>query len=265
MGKANGFVVYDGPSALDGAPIVAIATGTARPSENRKTGAMVQVWVLPRDASPIESVRTGADASVCGDCPLRGMLGKGRGCYVDLAKAPGAVWNAYHRGVYPAWDGAPFARPLRLGAWGDPAALPIEILEALAAAAPQGHTGYTHQWASLPASTAKRYRALLMASVETSREYTHAQYLGWRTFRVLPIGSDIEAEPVPSVHRDDRRRKNEIICPASPEGGDRAACATCGLCNGSLGKGARDPRASIAILAHGAGARNVANIGGPIQ
>ena len=37
-----GVVLYDGPSRIDGAPIVAIACRITQASENEKTGAMVQ-------------------------------------------------------------------------------------------------------------------------------------------------------------------------------------------------------------------------------
>ena len=63
------YVIYDGPSEIDGKPIVAIAqvkTG------NRKTGDMVQTWILRSDVDPITASRTGEDVSICGDCPHKG-------------------------------------------------------------------------------------------------------------------------------------------------------------------------------------------------
>ena len=44
----------------------------------------------------------------------------------------------------------------------------------------------------------------------------------------------------------------EIVCPASPEGGDRRQCITCQACDGA---GANPSRASIAIIVHGPAAR----------
>lgn len=70
--KPTGFVIYEGPSVLDGAPIVAIAV-TA--SDNRKTGNMVQTYILRRDVHPSEALRTGDDASIRGDCKHRPALG----------------------------------------------------------------------------------------------------------------------------------------------------------------------------------------------
>jgi hypothetical protein len=52
---SNGIVIYRGPSILDGSPIVVIATGLGSGSSNRKTGALVQTWILRDDVSPIES------------------------------------------------------------------------------------------------------------------------------------------------------------------------------------------------------------------
>ena len=41
--REKGYILYEGPSALDGAPIVVIAT---METSNAKTGAMVQTWIL---------------------------------------------------------------------------------------------------------------------------------------------------------------------------------------------------------------------------
>src|SRR5262252_2239364 len=89
----TGFVIYDGPSLLTGEPIVCIAT---LHSDNRKTGDMLQTWILLRDRDPIAGSRSGADRAICGDCPSRGIARPGaekglaadRACYVDLARAP---------------------------------------------------------------------------------------------------------------------------------------------------------------------------------
>lgn len=89
----------------------------------------------------------------------------GRTCYVNVAFAPTAVWSAYKRGSYTPGDEAALrdglkGRKLRLGAYGDPLALPLGVLEELVGYA-DGHVGYTHQWAS---PSADAYRHLVMAS-----------------------------------------------------------------------------------------------------
>src|SRR5579871_6685385 len=58
------FVFYDGPSMLDGAPILGIVTGLGW-SENSKTGDMLHTWIIRRDLAPNEAVASGADASIC--------------------------------------------------------------------------------------------------------------------------------------------------------------------------------------------------------
>jgi hypothetical protein len=66
---------WRGPSPVDGAPIVLIITGlSALPSEqsdNRKTGPMVQTYILRQDMAPVAAMMAGMDRSICGDCPLR--------------------------------------------------------------------------------------------------------------------------------------------------------------------------------------------------
>jgi len=65
----NGRVLYEGPSMLDGAPIVVIATGFAERSGNAKTGSMIQTWILRADVPPHHAFSSEDGASVCGDCP----------------------------------------------------------------------------------------------------------------------------------------------------------------------------------------------------
>ena len=64
------FVFYRGPSQLDGSPIVGIAT---MDSGNRKTGSMIQTWIIRDDVHPVVASRTGADSAVRGNCPHRGQ------------------------------------------------------------------------------------------------------------------------------------------------------------------------------------------------
>ena len=66
------YLLYDGPSRLDRAPIIVLATGIDTPSKNQKTGPMVQTYILRKDISPSEAVRSGADYSICGNCIHRG-------------------------------------------------------------------------------------------------------------------------------------------------------------------------------------------------
>lgn len=103
---ANSVCVYDGPSKIDGRRILVILSGLAESSDNAKTGAMVQSWILCAAADPIGASRMRFDYSICGDCPLRGApapertkgVAAGRGCYVNLLRGPQPIYNAWARG-----------------------------------------------------------------------------------------------------------------------------------------------------------------------
>jgi hypothetical protein len=212
----SGYVLYEGPSLLDGkTPIVAIATFR---SHNVKTGPMVQTWIIRQRVDPYTAVWNGRDAAVCGDCPYRG----GNGCYVNIAHAPKGVWKAYRRGRYhrdlAAAAAACRGLKVRLGAYGDPAAVPTTVWQQLVRRA-AGWTGYTHQWKSRRLDGLKR---LVMASCDSPEDRRLAKARGWRTFRVRPRGAP--------------RERGEAVCPASVEAGKRTDCHTCGGCNGQNGR-----------------------------
>lgn len=232
--KPTGFVIYKGPSLIDGQPIVAIATTS---SGNPKTGPMVQTWILPDNGiMPHENVKTGADVSVCGDCKHRPV--NGGACYVRVFQGPRSVYAKYLRGGYERadWPTARIAlgrgRMVRLGSYGDPAAVPAWVWSELVYEA-NGHTGYTHQWQTC----AKAYRWLVMASCDTPAERDEARAQGWRTFTVR-----LESDPL---------AQRESVCPASAEAGHKVTCSQCRMCDGA-GSG---KRGSIAIIAHGGTAK----------
>src|SRR5262245_11112970 len=93
-----GVVLYEGASQIDGAPIVAIANRIESASDNGKTGAMVQTWILRSDMKPTDALKTGDDSSVCGDCPHRPA--NNGSCYVKVFQAPRSTYEAYKRGRY---------------------------------------------------------------------------------------------------------------------------------------------------------------------
>ena len=237
MTAPRGYVIYEGPSLLTGEPIVCIATMHSR---NGKTGDMVQTWILCRDIDPVAAVYSSQDVDICGDCPSRGVRGKKRSCYVQVARAPLGIWGAYHRGMYPRAVGhAAIAavgagRKVRLGAYGDPAAVPSYVNSSLVSAA-AGHTAYSHQrdWRGAAFDP-----ALMMVSADTLASAESAWSVGARTFRVVGQVSELV-------------RGREILCPASEEAGKRTTCIDCLLCAGSS-KRAK----SIAIVVHGAGSKH---------
>lgn len=235
----NGIILYRGPSMLDGAPIVAIATGLAANSRNEKTGAMIQTWIVRDDISPVAAIKSGDDASICGDCMHRPA--KGGSCYVKVFQAPRSVWESNRRGIYAqAADLAAIAaigadRVVRIGSYGDPAAVPVEVWQALTSRA-NAWTGYTHQWRNHPALA-----PYCMASVDSEAEAIMARANGWRTFRIRVAGGRLAP-------------KDEFVCPASEEAGKKTNCASCRACMGTSAKA----RVSPVIIAHGATARRFA-------
>lgn len=228
-------IIYRGPSRYDGAPIVVIASFTTK---NRKTGGVVQTYILREDVDPRDASKGGQDASICGTCPHRGevtddparKIAKGRTCYVNLGQGVLITWRAYHRGVYPsaarqrerAAIGA--GRVVRIGTYGDPAAVPDHVWTDLLRDA-ASHTAYTHASGWRP--------DLAMQSADSHAEARAAWDKGQRTFRVLQSLADLD-------------KANEVLCPASKEAGQRTTCAACKLCGGTS---TASPK-SIAIPMH---------------
>ena len=162
-----GFVFYDGPSMLDGAPIIGIAVTSK--SRNGKTGEMIQTYILRADIDPVTALRIGADASICGDCVHRPA--NGGSCYVDVPKSVLAIYAAWSRGGYhlasPRTVGRALAgRVVRIGSYGDPAAIPAAHWRAIIRHA-AGHTGYSHQWRL---ALAQGLRGIVMASADSAQD-----------------------------------------------------------------------------------------------
>lgn len=240
----NGVVFYRGPSLIDGAPIIGVATGLRTGASNSKTGPMVQIYILREDVYPLHAVQTGDDYSICGNCALRGKIVEqedgstkniGRTCYVTLMHGPRVVYQAYEDGRYPD---VPLARMrklvagrmVRVGAYGDPAAIPVDVWQSILPGT-SGHTGYTHQWRETPALS-----AFFMASVDSEAEREEAKALGFRTFRVKSDHSP--------------KMTGEGICPGSDEMGKAVQCITCMLCDGNRSGYRHD----VVINVHGIGA-----------
>jgi len=261
----SGLVVWSGISLIDGrTPIDAILTGMKGLSNNSKTGPTLQVWIIRHDMDPRDAIATGSEQGICGNCKHRphcedcGRVGpfyEGatceacggkmvRPCYVKVFHGPTTAYKVRH-GIKGPWARNPWypmatnadleqvrakGAVIRFGAYGDPAAVPTRVWEALAGVSIR-YLGYTHQWRTCDPELA-RY---CMASVDSPEEYGEARAAGWRTFRVRTSDQPLD--------------RGEIVCPASAEAGKRAVCADCSLCMGT-GR----PAKSIAIIAHGVGA-----------
>lgn len=228
-----GAIIYRGPSLIDGAPIFVAAVWS---STNRKTGNMLQTYIMRSDIDPLTASKSGADASICGACRHRGIptddpklkQAKQRSCYVVLGQGPLVVYKAFKRGAYErhttrakrAALGAD--RLVRIGTYGDGAAVPQHVWDDLLAMA-SGHTAYTHNGGD-PA----RY----MISADSLAEAQHAWANKYRTFRIVRSTDEIV-------------KGKEIECPS--ERG--VQCVDCRLCSGTSTRAK-----SIAITVHGTGA-----------
>jgi len=224
--KVNGVVLYDGPSLFDGKRIVVIATGLdPNKSKNEKTGKMVQTWIMVAGTPPVEALDKGKDSSVCGSCKHRHF----RSCYVNLGiGGPYQVYEAWKNNKYPTLDMSdPLAmlvfkdKHVRLGSYGDPACVPIDIWNTITHWC-AGHTGYTHAWKRI----STEYRKFCMASCDTLDEVNQAKARGWKPFYVRQ-----PEDPIPDKF---------FTCPASKEDGYRLSCQECMVCSGGnykVGKG----------------------------
>lgn len=242
VSEIRGFIVYDGPSELNGQRIVAIATIK---SANPKTGQQVQISMIHPDMPPGVARKTGCDDRVCSDCPQRPAAGGG--CYVT-PMALSSIWRSFIAGKYPhlpAGCGALaniFARRvLRLGMYGDPAHVPLRIWQEMLSKA-QGWTCFTHQWRDSRVAGLKNF---CTASVDDPAEKLTAGAQGWRTFRVRPKGATF-AFP------------GEQMCPASPEAGRGTTCIKCRQCSGWAGRGSTDHT----IRVHGTKSKRWKGFGG---
>jgi hypothetical protein len=249
-------IIYKGPSMLDGAPIIVIAVTK---SGNGKTGDMVQTYILREDIDPREASKTGQDFSICGKCIHRGTpsddvarkLAKGRTCYVRIGQGPLIVWRKYKRGGYRVASGVAAiaaigaGRMVRLGTYGDPAAVPAYVWRAILSRA-VGHTGYSHQ---MDQAGAQFDAETMMVSADSLDHAKAAWHRGARTFRVVSRNDW-------SLNGRQALDKTEVLCPASKEAGYKSTCNDCGLCSGTSSKSTR----SVAIVAHGASANMIARV-----
>ena len=105
--KPTGYVLHRGVAG--GRRFVAVVT---LETENQKTGDMAQIWFLLEETHPSVAVAQGIDAeSICRGCPFAA----GNGCYVDVSKAPAAVWRKFRAGGYPELLPCSYAEVFKIG------------------------------------------------------------------------------------------------------------------------------------------------------
>ena len=141
---------------------------------------MIQIYILVKNVSPVEAVKLELDASVCGNCSMR--WNKGGGCYV----LPIWMTPMWKKGLEaPRITPTELAKlankhntPIRQGAWGDPAMVPMDVWEELEnAVSNKKGSSYTHQWEWV----SPEYAKFSMASVENLKQKADAQAKGYRT------------------------------------------------------------------------------------
>jgi hypothetical protein len=228
--EQSGAIVWSGRSRLDRkSPIVVLVTWQ---TANTGTGPMVQSWILRSDVHPTEAIRHGYDSAVCPtSCGLRPAtareLGTSARCYAAHGRTAAAL-PAMFRSLprYPRITPRVAAmrltgQRLRIGAYGDPAAVPVSVWSTLLTHT-AGHTGYTHA-----PDRAPLLKPIVMASCESEAEAERLQAQGWRTYRMRQV--DAQGRPEPLL-------PGELKCPKTHEGGQRTACAWCLGCDGTEGK-----------------------------
>ena len=216
-GKRNSVKVWQNKANT----VFCAVTGFIRPSVNRKTDDMLQTTILSPDISPVDAKHTGGDSEYCGGednpCPMHEL------CYVLEFQMPLAVWRAVAGDK--AADKIPAStKAIRLGAYGDPAFLPLALLAELTRG--KNYTGYTNQWRY---GIDTEYAQYCMASVHSLDDRSKAKKLGYRTYRALQEGES------PAT--------GEVLCPYYTSNG-AVKCLDCKLCSG-LGSGAKDIAAPI--------------------
>ena len=183
-------------------------------SSNRKTGSMIQTWIMEKES---------LEGGFCQDCTSLDL------CYVFQGK--NSIQKKLSRGGYEEISIDLSKKRVRVGTYGDPSVFPLSVWKDLGI---KKHTGYTHAW-RLPA--VQEYKSFLMASVETLESYHLAKSLGWRVFyNLLDVYAGlISFEQV-------QAETNMIECPNVTH---ELTCYDCLLCDGS--KRAKD----IYIYPHG--------------
>ena len=210
-------------------------------STNSKLGTGIQIWIFPMTWITEGKTAMDNDEASCFDCPHSKRAN--RTCYVrkgfsefGFKSKIASMHKKFILGQLQVLDSSLIAvneapkcsgKFVRFGAYGEPVLLGEANVQAITSQA-SNFTGYTHQWFLPQYQWASKY---FMSSADTEGLSRKSQAMGWRTFRVMT--------------KQDTKLQNEVICPASREGGRKVECNVCGLCKGTS-IGAK----SIAIYKH---------------
>ena len=151
-------------------------------ASNTKTGDMAQVYILHPDDTPLAISKAGLDDRVCGGCPLRHSLGGA--CYVILFQGPNSIYKGWVKSGKRVDSSEDFVhacslKPVRFGAYGDPAHIPAWLATEIMAVAP-GWTAYTHMHRH--PEVERLWKGKAMASCDTASQLRLAESKGWSGF-----------------------------------------------------------------------------------
>lgn len=212
MTNYNTVVVAETRSLIDREEIVILATGFHYCTNPKLGFNVIQTFYLKKNVHPYEAQKNGTDYSVCGNCPLRRV--NQNICYVNPIML-GNMWKAYRNERYGLLQSFHLEqikaqrKTLRLGAYGEPTSVPLELVGDLIAASSIA-IGYTHNWRS---PLGEPYKPYLMASVESKEQAQLAQSLGWNYYRIM--------------NKTEEPQEDEILCPWYV---DKTQCQDCKRC-----------------------------------
>jgi hypothetical protein len=264
------FVLWHGPSALDGAPVVLVgrAKGNGKTQGKR---ALVGLAVIPVQtvAAMLRATADGVEGSQLGSHYRRSIVATiasacgascnhrdGLTCYVQhstmVAGEPATMArNACADGLPPlGWSDAGVAilgalvgagSAVRFMVAGSTAALPVDVAARLTDIASDATIGYVEEWRNRP-----DLRDSHMASCQTLDDAREAQASGWRVF--------LSGMDVPQDGSDAVLPSGFALCPSSKWreriGRESVPCTDCMLCNGAK---PGDARKNILNPPHGPG------------
>jgi len=213
---ANTSLLWEGQSEYTEDAIYSTLT---EKSTNIKTGNIPQITILCSNEKPTDSLKSGLDKAICGNCPLRPLLHKDKpiedqGCYVNCGFGPNAIHKTKGKLLVTKPDKA--YNLGRDGAYGDPAARPEKVSLSIRAKFKR-LLGYTHNWQDKKSSFLKSW---CMASVHNINDKIKANKLGFRTFRTVKYAAN-------------KLAADEIVCPNFTHS---IQCKDCGLCCGTDSK-----------------------------
>jgi len=223
-------IVYYGKSAIDQTQNILVGiTGLQGTSVNRKTGVMAQLTIIPDPElyNPIEASRIlEVNKSICGECNLQyNPITKKKPCYVNLGHEPIKLYQSYHKGL-PTISPEQLNQllierdlPIRLGNYGDPGSIPIEIIKTITKHVK--YTSYTHAF-TLPTFNSEHLKYSMLSIDYSNYDQAKKLFPNARSYRMINKVSELQ--------------DNEILCPSKQIPGykwNSITCSQCLLCSGS--------------------------------